>query len=165
MHILRASGTRKNLLPRLGGENNETKDHLESFIADEKEDDLDDIVGEKAPSKVDMKRYLKDLLVDDSLRTEDGDISKDLGGLHHEISFNARRAADNIIDDKKLQSANAEPSLVLKEAKAKNVKIKQGLPLIMRDPRFKTRNFIYDVDELRKELDALEVAIKNADNE
>jgi hypothetical protein len=155
----------KNLLPRLNDELQETKEHLEQFRSEEKEDELDDFLGQKAPSTIDMKGFLKGLLTDDSLRSDDGDISKDLGGLYHPIAFNARRATESIIDDQKLESANAEPSLALKEAKVKIAKIRQKLPLIMRDPRFKTKNFMYNVDELRNELDALQEAIKKADNE
>jgi ParB-like chromosome segregation protein Spo0J len=155
----------KNLLPRLSDESQETRDHLEKFRAKEADDGLDDLLGEKSPTTINMKEFLKDLMSDESVRAEDGDITKDLSGIYVPIAFNARRATEEIIDDQKLQSANAEPSLALKEAKVKIAKVRQKLPLIMRDPRFEIKKFIYNLDELRSEIDALRAEIKKATDE
>ena len=110
-----------------------------------------------------MKSVLKDLLSNKDQRSEDGDVNIDLDGLYGTLSFNARRATENIIDEQKLESANAEPSESLKEAKVKVASIRQKLPHIIRDPKFKIEKFVYDLDELMNELTKLHSDVKKTD--
>jgi hypothetical protein len=149
----------KSLLPRLGDEQNKARAYIENYRSENENDDLDDLLGEQTSKTVDMKKVLKNLLSDDENRASDGDINTDLKGDFQSIAFNARRAAENIIDEQKLQSANAEPSEALKEAKVKIASIRQKVPFIIRDPRFKAPKFMFDLKELIDEIKLLEKEI------
>ena len=153
-----------NLLPRLS-DTQESRGYLENFRTQKVNDGLDDLLGEETETKINMKNFLKDFLSDDSIKTDDGGITKDLNDVYTPIAFNARRATEGIIDEQKLKSANAEPSVALMEAKVKIGKIRHNLPLIQRDPSFNKKKFKYNLEELRTELEQLQAQFQKISNE
>lgn len=149
------------LLPRFDSDSQVTKNHLETYRAENVDDGLDDLLGEQSTKTIDMKKVLNDFLNDEGNRDESGGVKKDITSLYANMAFKAKLATENIIYDQKLESANAAPSESLKDTRVKIKTIKQKLHLIMRDPRFKIEKFLFDIDELMDELNALKKEVND----
>lgn len=155
----------KSLLPRLDDDYKDARNHIEKYRSDDNDDGLNDLLGEQSKTTIDMKAVLKDFLADENNRDQDGDGNQDSAGVVAELAFIARRATESIIDEQKLVSANAAPSEALKEARVKALEIRQKLPMIVRDPKFKIGKFQYDLSELIKELLTLQSEVNDISDE
>jgi hypothetical protein len=155
----------KNLLPRLDDDYKNARNHMEKYRSEDDDDGLDELLGEQSRKTIDMKRFLKDFLADENNRDQDGDGNKDTSGVIAELTFTARRATGSIIDEQILASANAAPSEALKEARVKAKEIRQKLPMIVKDPKFKIEKFQYDLGELIEELQTLQNEVNDISDE
>ncbi len=148
----------EHLIPRIGDQQDEVNELFVPLHSEPSNDDLDDLFStDESTEYFDMKLFLTGMLNDDNNRDESGNTEKDLSGIYNKISFYARRSAEKIIDEQKLESANADPSEVLKEMRAKLSTLLQNLPSVTTSQDFKVDKFKYDFFKLKNEVAKIEL--------
>lgn len=152
------------VLPRLEDDPDEKEaaEYLSEFIDDFQNDDgLGDLLDDEnqdAPT-VNMKSFLKKFLNDPDQRVDSGDVATDLTGIYSTISVASRRVSDRIIDNQKVASLKAKPTLILKEMREGVATLRENVPELKGTEGFDLSDFKFHYKKLREELDKLQSVI------
>jgi len=151
-----------NLLPRLDKSKEEHFDvleHLDRYSNSKKNHTIDPLFNDDtdSTSDIDMRLFLRDYL-----NREAEPEGNELEGIYATVAFAARRTAERIIDEQKLNNARAEPSEVLIEFRERLATLHSNIPEIANDERFKPDKFLFQLEKVQEELDKIASAINKA---
>lgn len=162
VRTINADFVEEHLIPRIGDKLNDMQEIFVPLNLQSNDDGLNDLFGnEDFPKYYDMKKFLTNYLSKEENRDDSGEPVIDILSNHYDvISFNARRSADQIIDDQKLESAQADPGEILKDMRVKLSGLHQNMSKVINSQNFKLTNFKFDLDKIKEEIDRIELSLK-----
>jgi len=145
----------KDLISRLEHTNQDALSLLEKYKKKTPNADFDILIPPSADEnnqQIDMRQFLQDFLTKSASDQTDEVETEKL----EQISKEARRVADRIIDDQKANTLQLSPITVLEEVREKIVNLRGGLPEILNHGNFRRDKLEFNLQKLKDELTKLE---------
>ena len=128
------------------------KEYLESFQSQAIDDDPGGLFGEPVEKNFGdcTQQLFKNLLASSNVRDDQGNVKSDLDGNAALLSRELRRASRAKISKENDETERLRPTLILNEVRLKLDEIASKIPELSSDPDFRSKDFKYEVNKLKK---------------
>jgi hypothetical protein len=128
------------------------KKYLETFQSPAIDDDPGGLFGEAVEKNFGShtQQLFKDLIASSDVRDDQGNVRSDLDGHAALLSRELRRASRAKISKENDETERLRPTLILNEVRLKLDEIALKIPELSSDPDFRSQDFKYEINKLKK---------------